>query len=310
MESCRVCERPATHKFGRYRFCDIHHEHARRARGSLWLADLASLGLLVVLVGLAFAVERIAGAALQGPTLVVAGLLLAMIPAVVWLTFFHRRDRFEPEPRGMVLSVFALGALLAAGVGIPLANDVFSVSEWLASSTWGSLLGGILVLGFSQEFLKYAAVRFSVYQSAEFDERTDGIIYGTAAGLGYATVLNVVLVLSSGGIDLGAGAIRIVLTALAHASFGGLMGYFLGRQKLEAQPAWWMAAGVSLAAVLNGLFFHLRGAISSGGLTASGGTANPWTGLLLAASVALAVTWVLDRLIHRDLATATAAEAP
>jgi hypothetical protein len=31
-------------------------------------------------------------------------------------------------------------------------------------------------------FLVFAAVRFTVYTSAEFDERVDGIVYATAAG--------------------------------------------------------------------------------------------------------------------------------
>ena len=46
------------------------------------------------------------------------------------------------------------------------------------------------MIGFIQEFLIYAALRYTVYYSPEFDERVDGIIYAAAAGLGYATTLN------------------------------------------------------------------------------------------------------------------------
>ncbi|WP_371079223.1 PrsW family glutamic-type intramembrane protease, partial [Salmonella enterica] len=117
----------------------------------------------------------------------------------------------------------------------------------------------------------YAAVRFSVYRSKEFDERTDGIIYATAAGLGFATALNISFVVGSGGVDLGLGAIRIVVTALAQASFAGIVGYFLAKEKLEGKPIWWMPFGVTLAAVLNGLFFFLRGRVSTGAISASSG---------------------------------------
>ena len=75
------------------------------------------------------------------------------------------------------------------------------------------ILGSILIVGFTQEFLVYAAVRFSIYYSSEFDQRVDGVIYGTAAGIGYAAYLNIATVAASGGIsgaELSAGAIRTV----------------------------------------------------------------------------------------------------
>jgi protease PrsW len=110
---------------------------------------------------------------------------------------------------------------------------------------------------------------FSVYHSAEFDEAIDGIIYTTAAAIGYATVLNINFVLSSGGVGLGNGAIRITLTTLAHASFAGIVGYFLGRMKFEKRPLWWMPLGLLIAASLNSLFVYLRGTLSQGGMGGS-----------------------------------------
>jgi RsiW-degrading membrane proteinase PrsW (M82 family) len=306
MEVCRVCERPGTHRLGSYSFCDTHYERARRARGSLWGADLVSILVLVALVVVMGVLDPLLEGALGPIALFWLGLALAVIASAVWLAFFYRRDRLEPEPKGMVLQVFVLAALLAAAVGSPLADSVYRVSDWLYRTTWAQILGGVLVLGFSQEFLKYAAVRFSVFSSPEFDERTDGIVYGTAAGLGYALVLNVALVLDSGGVDLGAGSIRIVLTALAHASFAGITGYFLGRQKLEVRPLWWMPLGVSVAAVLNGVFFYLRGAVAQGGIGPAGGVANPWAGLALAGALAVLVAWGLSALIRRDLAAVEA----
>ena len=171
---------------------------------------------------------------------------------------------------------------------------------------WTQLAGGILVVGFTQEFLKYIAVRASVYGMAEFDERTDGIIYGTAVGLGYATALNIDLIVSSGGVNLGAGAFRIAITALAHASFAGVMGYFLAREKFEWRPIWWMPLGLTIAAVLNGVFYFLRSLVAIGRITGTSGSSNPWTGLFLATGFAILLTWTLSKLIQQDLATALA----
>ncbi len=229
------------------------------------------------------------------------GVFLAIVPAAIWLVFFYLQDRAEPEPKGFVLGVFALGALLAAGVGIPLVNNVFRTSHWIYTDTLTTILGGILVVGFTQEFLKYAAVRYSIYNSGEFDEPTDGVIYATAAGLGYATVLNIQFVVSNGGVDLGAGVIRIAVVALAQAAFSGITGYFLGRAKFESEQIWWMPLGITLAAIFNGIFNWLQGIVTQPRITLSGTTTNTWMGLVLASAVALATTGLILWLVRRNL---------
>jgi RsiW-degrading membrane proteinase PrsW (M82 family) len=176
-------------------------------------------------------------------------------------------------------------------VGIPVVRDLFRVQDWLSRSLLVNLLGSILIVGFVQEFLKYAAVRYSVYLSPEFDERLDGILYGTAAGLGFATMLNIRYVVDSGGVNLAMGVIQVVVTALAHASFGGITGYFLGRARFEEEPVWWLPAGLTLAATLNGVFSVARGSLTRSGSALAGQTINPWYGLALATAVA-AVTLV------------------
>ncbi len=278
-------------------------EKTSQHRSSVWQADAVSIVLLVVFVLVVFGLESLLDPTFTNTTLLLTGVILAVVPAAIWIAFFYRRDRLEPEPKSMVFQVFLLGGLLAAAVGIPLVDNVFQVSEWLYDTFWTQLLGGILVIGFTQEFLKYAAVRWSVYKSEEFDEPVDGIIYATAAGLGYATVLNVAFVVGSGGVDLGTGVIRITVTALAHASFAGVVGYFLGREKFGAPPVWNTALGVTLAAVLNGVFFYLRNTLTQGGLSAAGGEAQRWLGFALAAVLAAVVTALLATAISRQLAT-------
>jgi protease PrsW len=279
---------------------DLTAVEARRSKKSLWLPNVLTFVMLGIFILVAFLLEKLFQPVFSTTGLVLVGVVMAFIPAALWIVFFYRQDRLEPEPKGMVLQVFVLGGLLAAAIGIPLVNNVFQVSTWLYTNAFTNLFGAILVIGFTQEFLKYAAVRFSVYQSAEFDERTDGVIYATAAGLGFATVLNIAFVVDSGGVNLGMGAIRLVLTALAQASFAGVTGYFLGREKLDDKPAWWMPLGFLLAVLLNGLFFYLWGNLSRAQITVSGGFVNPWIGLILAGVIALVTTAVLYWLIDRD----------
>jgi RsiW-degrading membrane proteinase PrsW (M82 family) len=299
---CCVCHQPAgpeARRIGSRVFCECHYARVTRDRPGAWRAGL---GLIVGQLAFVLVVELLVvllKPQLSGFGLLVAGLVLALVPALIWLVFFYRQDRLEPEPKGYVLGVFVLGALLARAVGIPLVDEGFEVDRWLAIEPWVNVLGSILVVGFVHEALKYAAVRYSVYPSAEFDERVDGVVYGTAAGLGYATMLSVSYILASGGVNLGVGAIRVAVAALAHASFGGLSGYFLGRAKFEDEPVWWLPAGVTLAAALNGLFTFLSGELTTTQLTLSGGGFNPWPGLILATVVAGATFGALFSLIRR-----------
>jgi RsiW-degrading membrane proteinase PrsW (M82 family) len=297
-ETCCVCNKSVAGEarmLGGRTFCEDHYARVGQNRRGIWLAMLILIIGLAAFVAGAFYATRDAPTGLQGPLLILVGLLLALVPAAVWLTVFYLQDRAEPEPKQFVLGVFILGVLLAAAVGQPLIEDVFEVNRWASGSLFLRLLAGICVVGITQEFLKYAAVRYSVFRSAEFDERIDGIIYGAAAGLGYATFLNVQYVLQNGGVDLGIGAVRVAIIALAHASFAGVTGYFLGRAKFENRGPFWLPAGLLLAATLNGVVSTLIGEITRSGLRPT-----PLNGLILAAVVAAAIFIILFVIMRRS----------
>ncbi len=272
----------------------------RLVRKSVPSSYLVTFIALAVFLSLAFVADWLLKPVFSRLSLVWVGVGMSLIPALIWLFFFYVQDRREPEPKGLVAEVFILGALVAGAVGIPVVTYIFNIAGWMYDSFWVNLAGSILVVGFTQEFLKFAAVRFSIFNSSEFDEHTDGIIYATAAGLGYATALNIDFVISSNGAGLGMAAIRLVLTALAQASFAGITGYFLGREKLEKMPLWWLPVGVCLAAVLNGLFFALWGELSMPSFQNGNALVNPWLGLGLAIVLAVAVMLILSLLIRRD----------
>jgi len=303
---CCVCGDPASSKIGERWFCEKHYQSATRERTHTWRSSILLVVGLVVFVGIVYGLDLLIKPAFTPTELILAGLLLALVPAFIWMAFFYLQDRLEPEPKGYILGVFLLGAILASAVGIPLVDNLFHVSNWIYADTATTILGSILVVGFIQEFLKYAVVRYSIYLSAEFDEATDGVIYATAAGLGYATVLNLQYVIANGGVALGSSVIRMVVVALAQASFAGITGYFLGRAKFEHKPWWWMPIGISLAAVCNGLFNWLRGLLVQRGISLTGASTNPWLGLVLAAIVALIsmglILWLIRRNIHTALA--------
>jgi RsiW-degrading membrane proteinase PrsW (M82 family) len=270
-------------------------------RKHVWRDEFLLIIGLCAFVGIVYALDGALQPQFTPTTLVLTGVFLALIPAAIWLTFFYMQDRVEPEPKGFIMGVFALGALLAGAIGVPVVESLFRTSHWIYTDTLTKIVGGILVVGFTQEFLKYAAVRYSIYNSSEFDEPTDGVIYATAAGLGYATVLNIQFVVSNGGVDLGAGILRMAVVALGHAAFSGITGYFLGRAKFESEHIWWMPLGITLAAIFNGIFTWLQVVVTRPSITLSGSTSNTWMGLALAAVVALVTTGIILALVRRNI---------
>lgn len=301
---CCVCDLPGTQSLGGRDFCDTHYQHATHERKGVWRTGYFAIIGVVAFVAVAYALINVVKPTFTPLQLILAGSVIAIVPAVLWMIFFYLQDRLEPEPRSFVIRVFLLGALVAAAIGIPVVENLFDVRNWIYLNPATSILGAILVVGFTQEFLKYAAVRWSVYDSPEFDERADGVIYGTAAGLGYATVLNIRFIVESGGVALAPGVLLAAETALAQAAFGGVMGYFLGRAKLESEPLWWMPLGITIAAVLNGLFSFARSQVTRGGLSLAGGASvNFFNGFALAALVAVAATGIVSWLVHRQIET-------
>ena len=286
----------------------MNESKAIHERKHVWRDEFLLIIALCAFVGIVYALDNALHPVFTPTTLLLTGVFLALVPAFIWLIFFYMQDSAEPEPKGFVIGVFLLGGLLAAAIGIPVVEDLFRVSHWIYNDTLTTILGGILVVGFTQEFLKYAAVRYSIYHSDEYDEPTDGVIYATAAGLGYATVLNINFVVSNGGVDLGTGIIRMAVVALAQAAFSGITGYFLGRAKFESEQIWWMPLGITLAAIFNGLFNWLLGIVNQPTITLSGSTNNTWMGLVLAAVVALVTTGIILVLVRRSVKSLQAAK--
>ncbi len=281
-------------------------EYTRLARENKAAAGplLVTVGAVVIFAAIMAVLFGLFDWKLEGGWLVVAGLVMAIVPALIWLFAFLQQDRLEPEPKRYVFGVFILGALLAQAVGQPLIRDFFGIQNWASGNALVNILASILIAGFIQEFLKYAAVRYTVFYSGEFDERVDGIIYGAAAGLGYATMLNMQYIISNGGVDLGIGVMRVATTALAQASFAGVVGYFLGIAKFERKGPLWLPLGLTLAAVLNGVVSYVLGQVTRLG----GFSFNPWYGLVVAVIIAGGTFYALFMLIRR-LNEATLAEA-
>jgi RsiW-degrading membrane proteinase PrsW (M82 family) len=233
---------------------------------------------------------------IEGTPRILAGLFLPIVPSALWVFYFYRQDRLEPEPKSRIAVVFLVALVLTEALGRRVVDDWFRVGTWASANTVTSLLASILIVGFTRQAIAYIAVRAMVYATPEFDERMDGIVYGTVAGLGVATLLNLRYIVDNGGVAIGPGAVQTVTTALAQASFGGLMGYFMAEAKFAHRPAWLVPLGYAVTSILNGLFIWLISEVSVSGLTV-----DPWRSLLMGLAVALVVFFALVGLMRRTM---------
>lgn len=225
----------------------------------------------------------------------IVGLVLAIVPAVLWLGLFYAQDHLEPEPHHYVVGLFVLGALLGGAVEQPLLRDLFQVQLWTPTGIATELLANILVHGLLTAALVYVAVRFTVLPTPEFDERVDGIIYGTSVALGLGIAANLAYLFDNGTVSIGVGTMQVIVTSLAYATFGALVGYSLGLVKPGGAPPWYAGLGVLGTAVVHGLYLYLSSLFGKSSTTLS---YNPWPTLISTAIFAGLVFGIVFLLIR------------
>jgi RsiW-degrading membrane proteinase PrsW (M82 family) len=174
---------------------------------------------------------------------------VATAPAVFWLWFFYRRDRYEPEPKLLIIRTFILGLLIT--IPVAFIEGLLPVSDLVLA-----VVGAPVI----EEVAKYLVVRRTVYPRPEFNEPMDGVVYAASAALGFATLENIVYIssayLTSPLEDvLIIYALRAVLSVPGHALFSSMWGYALGRAKFDpAKGTGYILGGLALAILLHGVF--------------------------------------------------------
>ena len=150
----------------------------------------------------------------------------ATAPSIALLYYIYNRDRYEKEPRRMLIKAFLLGIaiVIPAGVIELVLSMIFPGEKGIISA----IIRGFIIAGLTEELLKYYVLYKGFFKSPEFNQRFDGIVYGVFVSLGFATVENILFVYT-GGVNV---ALTRAFTAVpAHALFGIAMGYYVGRAR-------------------------------------------------------------------------------
>src|SRR3989344_4153795 len=149
--------------------------------------------------------------------------LLGFIPGLIWLGYFLKKDA-HPEPKKIILKTFILGGLAA----FPAILLEAGLTQIIPFSSW---LYFFVVIAPVEEILKYSAARFAALKSRFCDEKIDIMVYLITAGLGFATIENILLILKSSDSALDIIVIRFLSATLLHALLGSLLGYFFAKKK-------------------------------------------------------------------------------
>ncbi|MFQ5966236.1 MAG: PrsW family intramembrane metalloprotease [Acidimicrobiia bacterium] len=170
--------------------------------------------------------------------------IAGVAPAVAWMGLFWWWDRHDREPLRLILVLFLVGA-------IPVGFLAGFVNSRLAAAGLSLFVMAVIVAPIGEESLKYLGAKITVRKSRAFDEPVDGMVYGTAVGLGFAAAENIGYLVwtamqVTGRVDLIPECvgrtpeecalilvlpIRAIGTTLVHGLASGLAGFTLSKRR-------------------------------------------------------------------------------
>jgi protease PrsW len=210
-------------------------------------------------------------------------LAIALAPAAAIMLYIYLKDKHEREPLSLLLISFLYGifsALLTLFVTVPFEMFVTLQPDDLVHE----FVDAFLKVAFLEELCKFLFVRFILYPNRNFNEPFDGIVYAVMVSMGFAALENVFYVFQYG---LETGLLRMFTAVPAHASFGVMMGYFLGIGKFKHQRQLYF----SVVALLVPTFFH--GTYDYFFFIAK--ITNVWAGIWVGALISLVIGLILSR---------------
>lgn len=148
--------------------------------------------------------------------------VLAYAPSIALLWYFYHKDKYEPEPRKFVILTFLYGAINSVIIAVFLEGLIFRVIPSTALTI-------AIVAALIEEPAKAFVVRVP-YKAGEMDGIMDGVVYGAAAGLGFAATENLFY-----GLGFGAGItlVRALLTPIAHGVWTATVGVGFGLRSVN-----------------------------------------------------------------------------
>lgn len=158
------------------------------------------------------------------PKILGLAFLGGIIPSLLWLWFWLKEDKRNPEPKGILAVVFIVGM---AGVIFALPIQRFIQTHIGGAESQIALWASV------EEVIKYLAVLIVLARTSFIDEPMDWPVYLITAALGFAALENALflikpLQLGQNTVGLLTGELRFLGSTLLHTVSSGILGIMLG----------------------------------------------------------------------------------
>jgi RsiW-degrading membrane proteinase PrsW (M82 family) len=169
--------------------------------------------------------------------------LASFVAATVWLIIVYRMDRHEKEPVSLLARIFVAGFVLSFVAGVANTFHYKQYGETVA----------LMLVGPVEEGVKFLAVWWIAFRHKAFNAPIDGVVYATAAALGFAFSENIdynLLILRElHGPEAGGAMFVRGLMPLMHVLFASIWGYGLGYYRCRHAGklhlvSWWLLAAI------------------------------------------------------------------
>lgn len=178
--------------------------------------------------------------------------LTGALPALALMVLVDLADAKRPEPHWQVRKTAVLGGLAVVPVfALQRLLGSFVTLEALPRAAFDAFLSAALL----EEGAKALILWLAVWRHPAFDERLDGIVYATRAGLGFALVENVAALWNtdSAFAFLGTYVLRALFSVPCHAIAAGFLGDLAARRRFDGTGPG-LTGGLLVAVLLHGAF--------------------------------------------------------
>ena len=199
--------------------------------------------------------------------LLVTIILVAFVPSLMYLVKARNWERLGKEPYRRLMFMFGWGAVVAVIISIVLEVAIMGnldSFERLYELGDESFIGAVIVAPVVEEAAKVFGLLFVM---AYFQREEDGMVYGIAAGLGFAATENLLYEVSALSVGISAYILTVIIrtisSTLLHATATGVSGLGVGKARMQDRNILFALPYIGIAVLMHAGFNFVAGLSST-----------------------------------------------
>jgi hypothetical protein len=223
---------------------------------------------------------------------------LIATPFLLWLFFSLLAEYRVSQPRQHLITVVILSMLVASAVGSPLLDRYFRVDAWLPlAPAVNRILGYTLTAGIVQSIIKYIILRYTIWPQ-HLRARLDGVAYGIATGIGYATILSLQFTSANASAQPDVVAFHIFANYALHVATGIVIGYGLSEVRFSNPTPIFSTIILVIASLITGIAIPIHAGLVNSSLSITSVSApKPLFGIGFSIALLVIVSIIIAGLI-------------